>query len=202
MTTPALCEVCAAEGYPTALVAINRCTTCKRPFCRSHSPVAIDGLPYGDVCTACKADEAAKAREEAKKKQAAKADERQRITECIKTLGERELVARMKEERFDKKTLFGTRNEWRRVPIEPAWPVGTLRWKRMGAESWEDSAAAIPSGITRSEEIVPMDDATGYRYLAEGWAGEHIGSNETLDRSEYVRYKVLAALERLVADLG
>jgi hypothetical protein len=201
MTTPALCEVCASEGYPTALVAINRCRTCKRPYCRSHAVLDTYGQLYGDVCTACQAAEDAQVRAEAKKKQAAKADERQRITECIKTLGERGLVARTKEERFDKKTVFGTRNGWRRVPIEPAWPVGTLRWKRMGDESWA-AAPAIPSGITRSEEIVPMDDATGYRYLAEGWASEIVRGNEVLDRSQDVRRKVVAALERLVADLG
>jgi hypothetical protein len=91
------------------------------------------------------------------------AGERQRVSECIKLLGERGLVPRTREERVTKKTLFGTRTESQNVPDEPAWPVGRLVWKRTDYAGDEGRIAAIPSGITRSGNLVPMDSTGGYK---------------------------------------
>jgi hypothetical protein len=199
MTTPALCEVCAAEGHPTALAPVGRCNTCKRPYCRSHAVLDTYGRLYGHQCTACQAAEAAKVRAEREQRRAVQAGERQRVSECIKILGERGLVPRTREERVTKKTLFGTRTESQNVPDEPAWPVGRLVWRRTDYAGDEGRIAAIPSGITRSGNLVPMDSTGGYKTLET--SEQDIGLRDTPSEAE-VWHKILVALERLVADLG
>ena len=115
------------------------------------------------------------------------------------TVRSRGLVPRTREERVTKKTLFGTRTESRTFPTN----------RRGLSEGWSGGAQttpvtkaglrAIPSGITRGGNLVPMDSTGGYKTLET--SEQDIGLRDMPSEAE-VWHKILVALERLVADLS
>jgi hypothetical protein len=168
----ASCEVCLDSGREDHLAAIGICRTCGRAFCGGHAVVDQFGTPYLDKCKPCLHSAQQAERNQVKTEHDQQLAELARIRELIGALGDRGLVARTREERYSKR--FSSRNHYRDVPDEPAWPVGNLKWKIPGGNAVADRVDSLPSGITRTLEIVPMDGPAGYRTLDHGWASERV----------------------------
>jgi hypothetical protein len=181
----AACSTC-------GIVAVGLCRTCKRYFCISHCGRSKTGR-Y-DQCDKCFDAEELRLMWEV----AAVETEKFRIAECIQILdlaGGVGLVERSATGAVYGSAFLGIVNRHRQkvVPIEPAWPIGDLEWL------WRDrgisvTKSIVPSGITRTRTLVPLDI-----YLGDGWRlDERTGWG--LDNNQ-VRHQVLSALEFLVASL-
>jgi hypothetical protein len=180
----AACEVCIDSGREDALAAIG-----------VHAVVDQYGTPFLDRCKPCLSGAQQAERNQVKTEHQQQLAEMARIRELVGVLGDRGLVVRTREERYSKR--FSSRNHYRDVPDEPAWPVGNLNWKIPGSNMRADRVDSLPSGITRTLEIVPMDGPAGYRTLDHGWASEHVTGRDVLNRSAEVRKQVIEALERV-----
>jgi hypothetical protein len=161
MTTPAVCEV-----ESCGVLAVGRCLTCQRPFCRTHQGRggAIHApVQFVDQCTVCTAERAAegirRAKAEEAERVAAKEAVDRRIHAAVATL------AATTKPQARKRWVGATRRWWSSRPRElyepdtPAWPIGELRWKR----TFKVEAVAHmqrETGVTAAGEIVSMEQPT------------------------------------------
>jgi hypothetical protein len=174
------------------------CLTCSRYFCWGHQAVT-NSARYVDLCTACLAAQHAKKAELLRQEDEDRKSKQLRVAECIRILDSRG-GASLQERSIIKteyKSFLGiTRSIDKVVPIESAWPVGDLKWK--SPERWNSGEVitSVPSGITRSLDLVPLkifpfEDRkieAWSSYLSEGPLGNIL-----------VLHQVLSALESFVA---
>jgi hypothetical protein len=179
------------SGKACALPPIGRCRTCGEPFCGSHQARVgevlthysedrfVMGSPYPDWCSPCRTAELVTPILERKQRAAeAEAEQRHVRQEQRKSapaaLGAYgfEKLAKPRTETYKvfEARSFG-RDRWleRSRSLEPAVPIGDLRWRISGMEYHYrdgirvDKDVFLPTGITESDQIVLMNpnDAGG-----------------------------------------
>jgi hypothetical protein len=195
-TGVAACATC-------GVVAVGLCLTCNRYFCGGHQAVKYESVNwptrYTDLCTSCLANELAAKEASSRQADQKRKSEQRRIAECVHILDSRGgtgLQERTVTHREYKSFLGILRKIDKVVPIEPAWPVGDLKWTV--PERWDrgETLVIVPSGITRSLDLVPLEIFPADDRKIEAWSPY---SSEGPLGNDSVRLQVLNALERIVA---
>lgn len=194
------CELTIRNGRKCGITAVGRCYVDGQAFCDSHRARSFN-TQYVDLCTVCFTAQLSTEKSLSLQANATRKSEQGRIAECIRTLDSRGGVG-LRERSITKKeykSFLGiTRTVEKVVPLEPAWPVGDLKWTSPERRNMGEITCSVPSGITRSLTLVPLGTSPYEDRKLEAWNPYSEGPLG----NESVRHQVFDALERLVAGLA